>query len=245
MVHRKKKIITWTSSILATATVIIAACGIYISDYYHADQQAIKSFSYSENIKIERLNDGIISYSPNEIKAGFIFYPGGKVEYTSYEPLMLACAEHGILCILLEMPFNLAVLDMNAADEIRGQFPEVKNWYLGGHSLGGSMAASYVSKNTDDFNGLVLLGSYSTANISDSNIKVLSIYGSEDNVLNKENYEENRRNLPKNFTEFIIDGGCHAYFGMYGSQDGDGFPTITNEEQIRITADEICRGICK
>ena len=43
-------------------------------------------------------------------------------------------------------------------------------------------------------------------------------------------------NLPAGFTEVILDGGCHAYFGMYGPQDGDGTPTISNEDQIYMTA---------
>ena len=54
-----------------------------------------------------------------------------------------------------------------------------------------------------------------------------------------ENYKENLANLPEDYKEVIIDGGCHAYFGMYGNQEGDGTPTITNEEQIKITAKEI------
>ncbi len=37
----------------------------------------------------------------------------------------------------------------------------------------------------------------------------------------------------------FIEGGCHAFFGMYGAQDGDGTPRITNEEQIYRTAELI------
>ena len=61
--------------------------------------------------------------------------------------------------------------------------------------------------------------------------------------MNKEKYEENKSNLPKDFEEIIIDGGCHAYFGMYGTQNGDGTPAISNEEQIMITAEEIAEFI--
>lgn len=86
------------------------------------------------------------------------------------------------------------------------------------------------------FKGLILLGSYSTADISQSKIDVLSVYGSEDKILNKEKYNEYLTCLPEDFTEIIIDGGCHAYFGMYSAQDGDGTPTITNTEQIEKTA---------
>ena len=101
------------------------------------------------------------------------------------------------------------------------------------------MAASYLADNTNDYEGLVLLGAYSTADLSDTDLDVLSIFGSEDKVMNREKYEDNKSNLPRDFTEFIIDGGCHAYFGMYGAQDGDGIPSITNEEQIRLTAENI------
>ena len=137
------------------------------------------------------------------------------------------------------MPTEHYVLDTNAADRVYEKFSEIDSWYIGGHSLGGSMAASYVSDNTDRIDGLILLGSYSTADLSDTDLKVLSIYGSEDKIINKEKYDKYKTNMPKGFTEFVIEGGCHAYFGMYGEQDGDGKPSITNEEQIVITADKI------
>ena len=101
------------------------------------------------------------------------------------------------------------------------------------------MAASYLSKNVDEFEGLILLGSYSTADLSGTDLDVLSIYGSEDKIMNYEKYTNNKTNLPKDFTEVVINGGCHAGFGMYGAQDGDGIPIISNEEQIRLTAEKI------
>ena len=105
------------------------------------------------------------------------------------------------------------------------------------------MAASYLSEHSESFDGLILLGSYSTTDLSKLDIDVLSIYGSEDLVMNKEKYESNKINLPADFEEMIIEGGCHAYFGMYGEQDGDGTPSITNEEQIQVTAEKIYSGI--
>mgnify|MGYP003473592126 FL=1 len=70
-------------------------------------------------------------------------------------------------------------------------------------------------------------------------MKILSIFGSEDKVLNYEKYQEYKKNLPENFTEVEIKGGSHAFFGMYGFQKGDGIATITNEEQIYITSQKI------
>lgn len=212
---------------------------IYIQDYYHADNKAIEAFSANvTNISRETLDNGYKVYAPKDATKGLIFYPGGKVEYNAYAPLMEACANQGILCILVEMPANLAVFDIDAADGLQEKYPEITSWYIGGHSLGGSMAASYIADQTS-FDGLVLLGAYSTADLSDNGLSVLSMYGSEDQVLNHEKYEQYKGNLPSNFKEVIIEGGNHAGFGMYGAQAGDGTSTITNEEQIKQTAKQI------
>ncbi|MDD5898634.1 MAG: alpha/beta hydrolase [Clostridia bacterium] len=151
-----------------------------------------------------RKQDGnTVAFIPDEAKTGFIFYPGGKVEHTAYAPLMRGLADKGVLCVLVEMPLNLAVLDMNAADEILEMYPHIDNWYIGGHSLGGSMAASHAAKNASIYDGLVLLASYSTADLSSAGLKVISIYGSEDGVLNMKKYVENKANLPASFKECI------------------------------------------
>lgn len=234
--HRKK-----TAIVLITAFVILAAlfavCTVYVSNYYEADLNAIESFM--PNMTTEIYKNDYISIGNSNSEIGFVFYPGGKVEYTSYLPLMRALAEKGIFCVLYDMPFNLAVLGINSADGISELYPSVEKWYIGGHSLGGSMAASYISNNSDDFCGIVLLGSYSTADLSTLDVRALSIYGSNDGVMNRQKYEDNKKNLPEDFTEIIIEGGSHAYFGMYGEQDGDGQASITAEEQILITAEYV------
>lgn len=237
---QKRKIYIGCTSILVVIAVIFS---VYINDYYRADSKSIASFASEDNTSKKMIDEHTIVYAPEDATTGLIFYPGGKVEYTAYEPLMKACASKGILCVLVEMPFNLAVLDTNAADGIQKQFPEIENWYIGGHSLGGSMASFYLADHTDAYEGLILLGSYSTTDLSQADIDVLSIFGSEDMVLNQDKYNKNKSNLPADFTEKMIEGGCHAYFGMYGAQDGDGTPTISNVEQINITADTILQFI--
>ncbi len=185
-------------------------------------------------VNIEQASDRIV-FTPEAPKAGLIFYPGGKVEYKAYAPLMAELSKEGILCILLKMPLNLAVLDINAAAGIPAEYPEIGYWMLAGHSLGGAMAASYAAKHSDELDALVLLAAYSTADLTSGGLEVLSVYGSEDGVLNREKYEKYRPNLPSDVRETVIDGGCHAYFGAYGAQKGDGTPRITREEQTAQT----------
>jgi hypothetical protein len=236
---RKLKILIISTSVLLALAIFIVTCAIYLGDYYRAEEGAIAVFNDNENITLSVLDNGNVIFEPENATRGFIFYPGGKVEHRAYEPLLSELAREGILCVLIKMPFNLAVFDINAADGIRESFPEITRWYIGGHSLGSSMAASYLEKHADEFSGLVLLGSYSTADLSDSALRALCIHGSEDGVMNREKHDGYFANLPKGTLDIEIPGGCHAYFGMYGEQSGDGVATITAEEQIVITADYI------
>ena len=226
---------------LCLLAVLLAVCvvfSVYVSDYYHADPAAEDALVSDDVVSVTEQNGNWV-FAPESPTAGLIFYPGGKVENTAYAPLLHDLAEDGILCVLVKMPCNLAVLDMNAADSIPERFSEVTDWYIGGHSLGGAMAASYAAKHTDELDGLVLLAAYSTADLTDSGLRVYAAYGSEDGVLNREKYEADRTNLPQDTTETVINGGCHAGFGSYGAQKGDGTPTISAEEQQQQTADAL------
>lgn len=228
--------------LLAVLLAVCIAFSVYVSDYYHADSATEDALVSDDTVTVTE-QDGSWVFAPESPTAGLIFYPGGKVENTAYAPLLHNLAEDGTLCVLVKMPCNLAVLDMNAADGIPERFSDVSDWYIGGHSLGGAMAANYAAKHTDALDGLVLLAAYSTADLTDSGLRVYSTYGSEDGVLNRETYEADRTNLPQDTTEMVIDGGCHAGFGSYGAQKGDGTPTISAEEQQQQTADALAAWI--
>ena len=150
-----------TRIILSVCLAVLLLFGIggyaYVSDYYHADETALEAMAYlTDSVQVEQDGD-VIWFVPEDPTAGLIFYPGGKVEHTAYAPLLRACAEQGILCALVRMPGNLAVLDANAADGLRQKHPEITALYMAGHSLGGAMAANYAAAHAEDFNGLILL----------------------------------------------------------------------------------------
>lgn len=222
-------------SLFALALAFVLAAAIYLGSYYTADYAAIGEF-LPEGITYKEEPGGRIVFAPEGATVGVIFYPGGKVEHRAYIPLMAQLAKEGILCVLVEMPFRLAVFDADAASGVQSEYMQIDRWYIGGHSLGGSMAASYLKKHASDYEGLLLLASYATADLSETDLAVLSVCGSEDGVLSFDKYRKNLSNLPSDTTEAVIDGGCHAGFGMYGRQKGDGTPRISSAEQIKQTA---------
>lgn len=230
--------------LITIGIVICLICGgffVYTSDYYHASEEAMEVINHVGDIKIEETDD-YIAFIPKQVDNGLIFYPGGLVETESYAPLMKECANKGMLCVLVKMPFHLAVFNIRGANGIQEKY-NIDNWYIGGHSLGGSMAASYVNDHIEEYKGLILLASYSTEDLSKSNINVISIYGSEDKVLSLDKYAENKVNLPVDYKEYIIQGGNHAYFGSYGEQDGDGKATITHQQQVQQTVKYIVNSV--
>ena len=140
-----------------------------------------------------------------------IFYPGAKVEGAAYLPLLDQLRRTGLTCILVEMPFRMAIFDVNAAEDVMAQFPEIRHWYLAGHSMGGAMASQFAAGHRDQVDGLILLGAYLYGEYPSAD--TLTVYGSlNQSVEDKIDYTEN---------VVEIEGGNHAQFGNYGPQKGD------------------------
>ena len=214
--------------------ILIACFAIfYVNDYYHADKIAIDRLNANDNVSVVKTSNGLLLDGPGNDTA-LIFYPGAKIEYTAYAPMFKDLSEKGIDCYLVEMPFNLALLGQNSADEIidSGNY---SHYFISGHSLGGAMAASYVNS-TNKTDGLILFASYSTCKIEKP---VLSIYGSEDKVLNKEKYSDSINFIDDNLTELEIKGANHAQFAYYGNQSGDGVANISASSQQKQSASAI------
>ena len=232
-IWNKKKIVL---PLLAGVILLITTLW-YVNDYYHTDENVQEYLQTKETVSVTEMSDGLYLDGSGD-NAVMIFYPGAKVEYTAYLPLLSDLAERGIDCFLIKMPCNLAFFGQNKAKKIMDSY-EYDHWYLSGHSLGGAMAASYASGHLESLNGLVLLAAYPTKSLKSDSFSVLSIYGSEDGVLNMEKVEEGKSQMPADYTEICIEGGNHAQFGNYGEQKGDHTAGISREEQQAHTVEAI------
>jgi rhodanese-related sulfurtransferase len=229
----KKRVIILVISFL----FIIIVCIWYVNDCYHADEKVQESLQKKETLSVTEMSYGLYLDGPGD-NAAIIFYPGAKVEYTAYLPLLSDLAEQGIDCFLIKMPCNLAFFGQNKAEKIMDSY-EYDHWYLSGHSLGGAMAAAYASGHLESLNGLVLLAAYPTKSLKLDSFSVLSLYGSEDGVLNMEKVEEGNSFMPADYAEICIEGGNHTQFGNYGEQKGDHAAKISREEQQAQTVETI------
>ena len=195
--------------------------------------EALAALESDEVVTVDMEPWLIFSPTGTRPTTGFIFYPGGKVDYRSYAPQAREIAEAGYLVIVPEMPLNLAVFSPNAADSILAAYPDIEHWAIGGHSLGGTMAAKYVYDHPNTVGGLVLWASYPAENNSliDIGQPVTSIWGSRDGVATPDTIAASAQNLPAETIWAEIEGGNHSQFGWYGDQAGDKLATISREQQ--------------
>ena len=193
------------------------------------------------NAEITVLNDGSVELKPGsgtEAKStGFIFYVGAQILPEAYIPLLARLTEAGYFCSIPKLPFQMANLKPDAAAAVMEAHPEMENWYVGGHSMGGLTVAGFAADNADKVKGIVLLAAYPMRDLSAFKLPVLSIYGDRDGVLNKKRYEAFLAEAPAELEEHILPGGNHAQFGDYGLQPHDNEAAISDEEQQAATAE--------
>lgn len=222
---------------MAVAALVYLNTGIY-----HADATAEAALQSDTTVRVVQA-DGYLAFEgpdrdPNNTRA-LVLYPGAKVDADAYAPLAHELAGRGWLCVVCKMPFDVAFFNAEAATAVKRAFPQVEHWYIGGHSLGGVVAASYAGAHTSELDGIVFLASYPADDLSGSGLRGLSVYGSNDGVLDRGAYAQAAGKLPAGTRQLVIDGGNHGQFGSYGPQAGDGAATVSADEQVDRTVDAI------
>ncbi|MGD9957235.1 MAG: alpha/beta hydrolase [Candidatus Nanopelagicales bacterium] len=187
----------------------------------------------------ESATDIVLAPTSGATGAGVLFQPGAKVEARAYAAVLRPLAEAGTTVVIVKQPLSIAFLSLGAFDSARAAHPEVTRWVVGGHSLGGTVAAIEAESSTFDgvegvAAGLLLYASYPATNMSDTlGSAVLSISASNDALATPADIDASKSNLPPNAEFLVIEGAVHAYFGDYGPQPGDGTPTISHDDARR------------
>jgi hypothetical protein len=178
-------------------------------------------------------DDGNLTYTPVGVPptTGLILYPGGKVPSAAYAPQARAIAERGYLVVVVSVPFNLAVFGIDSAGPVITAHPEIAHWAVGGHSLGGSMAAQFIDSHPGAVEGLVLWASYSAADLAGDGLAVLSAYGTLDTGVPSYTSPANVAKLGPDLTFDVVDGGNHEQMGWYTGQPNDPPATIPRADQ--------------
>ncbi len=221
-------------TLLVVAVLGTLGLVLWGNDAYPPQQPALDALQSDAQVTVTQ-HDGFITFEPVNVTpiTGFVFYPGGRVDYRVYSPVLHQIAAQGYFVAVVKVTINLAFFDINAADKVIAQYPNIQHWAVGGHSLGGVASASYVAKHLSTFDGIVFWASYpSDDSLKDTALKALLVYGTNDMAGSTAYTDQSLlAKFPANTQIVSIEGGNHAQFGSYGPQAGDKEATIPAEEQ--------------
>jgi predicted esterase len=212
--------------LIGLGIILVLAVGGFVfwaQDSMGPGEQALLALEAGGDVTVSVGEDAII-FQPKDVEpdTALVFYPGGKVDYRSYARPLRQVASRGFLVISVRAPLNLMVFAPDKVEDYFLQYPNIKHWAVGGHSLGGAMAAQYAGNHPEKVEGLVFWASYpaESNDLSDSGLRALSVYGTLD-MAGVEPFEDSRAIMPEGTTWVIIENGNHSQFGDYGLQPGD------------------------
>lgn len=178
---------------------------------------------------------------PIKPTTGLVFLPGARIDPRAYAPQLRRLAAAGYLVVVLKEPFGLSVFDRDHAQKVLDNHPEIAHWAVGGHSLGGTIAASFADDQRR-VEGLLLLASYPASRVERGDLKVTSVSGDQDGRTTRADVDRSRANLPPETRFLVLPGAAHSTFADYGPQPGDGTPTTDRtqaQEQVAAAAIEL------
>ena len=226
--------------LLIVLAILILGFVIWASNPLKAEPIALAALESDSNVTVTQ--GDYVTFMPTNTKptTAFVFYPGGRVDYRAYAVPLRKIAEQGYLVILLPVQLNLAFFDVNAADRAIPDFPDIQEWTVGGHSLGGVAASLYAARH-DNLDGVVYWASYPADDaLKNSQMEFMSIYGTLD-MGGMDSFDASRSLLPTDTQFVVIEGGNHSQFGNYGLQPGDPVATTPWEEQQAQAVDATVR----
>lgn len=204
--------------------------------------EALEALEGDGSVEVTETGEAIL-FVPRGVEptTGVVIYPGGRVDARSYAPLALEVARRGHLVAITPMPLNLAVFAPGRAGCVVDGHPGIERWVVGGHSLGGAMAAAWLEDAPSSVTGLALLAAYPPAftDLAETSLAAVSLRGSADRLVTEDEWLTSGLRLPPDARLETIEGGNHAQFGDYGIQPGDGDASITASEQWQAAAREI------
>jgi predicted esterase len=234
MKKSRRQLLKWLLAISGIVLIVAIVLGLRWATYARPPlPEAIEALASDDRVQVT--DEPWLTFMPrqNTPTTGFIFYPGGRIDPRGYASLMREIASSDYLVVVPEMPINMAVFNPNIASEIIDDYPEITHWVIGGHSVGGAMAAQYTAKHSDVIDGLVIWASYppNSADLSHLDLPVVSIYGSREVRVNDTSVGERKHLLPEDTRYIRIEGGDHHQFGSYQINPADHRATISRQSQ--------------
>lgn len=210
---------------------------------YPLNDLVLTALESSDSVVVAR-DEKLVTFTPthNPKSLGYVFLPGGNVAFETYAPLVRRIAETGVFVAIPKVLFNLAIADQNAPDRVLDVYgDQYENWFVGGHSLGATVACFYAKEkySTTKMKGLILFDGFATKGktLYDFPLQMLSVESGIKSSKKWNAFQDAEQYNPKDTEYYVVQGGNHRQFGDYGEvQPFDTVATITRKEEQDIAA---------
>jgi Alpha/beta hydrolase family len=228
VVWRSRRTRLWLAGVATMGLVLTASLAWWLTPFSATDR-ALSALQSDEAVVVASSSSQItMTPAGSGSGVGVIFQPGARIDARAYAPTLRPLAEAGHHVVIVKQPLGVAFLAAGFAPDWAEEHPEISNWVVAGHSLGGVVAAENAAQ-PDAVGDLVLWASFPAADLSAELFDALSVYGTNDTLTTTDDIDASMRNLPVGTAFVPVAGAIHSSFGDYGSQPGDGDPGISRE----------------
>jgi hypothetical protein len=227
LIIRRIRITGWTA--LSSLLVTVVSFLTWFHIVFAAERDATLEVFRDDGIQVTEVEGSIVMEAADgRGETGILYFPGARVDPYSYLYPLSEIAASGVTVVIMDPLMNMALFDTRSVEELALAAPEVNDWVLSGHSLGGVRACMLAQH--PDVVGLVLMGSYCATDISALDIPMLQVLASKDGLIDTEAVSASASLLPDSARTIMLEGASHASFGTYGDQPGDGTATLNRAE---------------
>lgn len=228
----RRVLVATGSGIGLVLMLVVGGTSVWLRPFAATDV-ALAALESDSAVQVTETADWYAFTPAEDATTGLVYSPGARVDARATAAVLRPLAESGYLVIVLKEPLGIALTDLDQASGAIGTYDGIEHWAVGGHSLGGVSAAMYADQHPDQIDGLLLHASYPMDDMSDADLAVTSVSGSEDGLSTPAKIADSRSDLPSDTVFVEVEGAVHAFFADYGTQPGDGTPTVSRDEAQR------------
>lgn len=207
---------------------LVVAFLVWANQVTPATQSYVDKIKHDSDFKVTETNHSIIlASSQYTAQTGIVFIPAIRIDPHAYIYKLSGIVENsGVTVVITKPTFNLPPIDFRPIATFTGDVGGVDNWYVAGHSRGGTRACGYAADQSAHVKGLILLGGYCDTDVT---VPILDITAENDELASDKDIQQHANHLKGDLTNVTISDAAHSSFGDYGSQSGDGDASVDSE----------------